>query len=47
MTNLLRTSPGGFYYPQDRHFNPLGHAKAAELIGEFLRREGLVPAAAK
>ena len=43
MTAELRRSPASLYYPQDGHFNPAGHAKAAELLARLLRDSGLLP----
>jgi lysophospholipase L1-like esterase len=37
LTNDFRQSMTPLYYPQDGHFNPAGHRRAAELLADFLR----------
>lgn len=42
LTTPFRASAESLYYPLDGHFNPAGHAKTAELLGEFLLSRGIV-----
>jgi hypothetical protein len=43
MTDELRNASVELYYPQDGHFNPAGHAKAAQMLARFLSENGLAP----
>lgn len=45
LTDELRGSSAALYYPKDGHFNPAGHAKAAEALAEFLAANKLLPGA--
>lgn len=37
LTEPLRQATEPLYFPRDGHFNPAGHQRTAELLGEFLR----------
>ena len=37
LTEPFRESKTSLYYPQDGHFNPVGHQRAAEELGELLK----------
>jgi hypothetical protein len=43
LTDALRGADEPLYFQRSVHFNPAGNAKAAEVLAEFLTKQGLVP----